>query len=194
MELHLVNLQRGIGLNTTEADIAYRRVDAILRAHGIDHAAIRGAHTQRIVTQAVQANHSASQQLESVAAEQLLNELQRGFEQITASIQRGDASINRNRLLIALPKTKIPTDHPEALLGLDKLTAEESNALHRAYYTQTSPALKRSSMGASALRFESIDEVTSQTIALFEKLPLLKKALPWLASGLAIFLIYQFAK
>lgn len=189
-----MNLQRGIGLNTTEADIAYRRVDAILRAHGIQHAAIRGAHIQRIVTEAVQAKHPASQQLETVAAEMLLKELQLGFEQIGASIQRGDVTVDRNRLLTALRKTSIPANHPEALLGIDELTADESNALQRAYYTQTSPALKRSSMGASALRFESIDEVTSQTIAIFEKLPLLKKALPWLGVGLIIFLVYQFAK
>jgi hypothetical protein len=181
-------------LNTTEADTAHRRVDAILRAYGVQHAAFRGIQTQRILTTALNQKTDSPKPLESVAAQIVLHELQAGLEKLGESIASEDAAINSHRLLIALKKTPIPLDYPDAILGHAPLPSDQINALRSLYNIQNRPALKRSSMGAPKLRFESIDGMTSQAVALFDKIPFSKNALALLGIVLVFFLVYFYAK
>ncbi len=182
------------GLNTTEADIAYRRVDAILRAYGVHHAAVRAVHIQRILSEAVRQQSNTSEQLEAVAAGILLQELQTGLSKLAATIHDDVTSIHRHSLLISVKKAQIPLDHPETLLGLAPLSGEAAFALRRAFHTQNHPVLRRSSMGPPTLRFESIDGLTSRILTLLDSIPFLKQALPSVGVLLVFLVVYLFAK
>lgn len=182
------------GLKTPEADIAYRRIDAILRAYGVQHAALRGLHTQRLLVEAVEQQPRTDKPLEAIAAGLLLLELQTGLTHLTVLLSDETASVNRDRLLIAVKKTLIPANYPDVLLGHAQLDDAEAEALRLAFHTQNKLVLKRSSMGAPTLRFESIDGLTSRVIDFLDRIPYLMRALPVAGIGLILIVIYHFAK
>ena len=194
MVLHMDPIGDSHPLNTAEVDLAYRRVDAILRAYGMQHSAIRSAHTQRILSIITQANHPPTSHLEASAAQMVLEEIQQGLSKLSESIAKDGSKVDQDRLLIAVKKAQLPVDIPDALLGLTALTEEQTHKLRSAYASHHRPVLKRSSMGAAALRFESIDGITSRISEFISKIPFLKTTLPLVGALLLGLLIYWFAK
>jgi len=186
-------LEKDTDLKTGEADLAYRRLDAVLRAYGIRHAAIRGNEVQRLLVEAVRSHAGAVQSLESFAAEKVFSELDAGLKRIMHSLPLDEAA-DRNRVLTALRKSKIPLKHPEALLGKEDLSEGELNRLAQIYKARTSPALNRSSMGAPTLRFESIDELSRRIAVYVGKIPFGEKVLTTVAVLLFFLFVYLFAR
>ena len=177
------------------SDIAFRRIDSILRAHGLNHSAIRAGHCQRILHKALaQAGPESKLPIETRASQLLFSELDNGLEALARSIQPAPEPLDRHRLLIAINRCRIAQQHPDALLGLAQLPAAEATQLREIYQTQHIPELKRRSMGAPTLRFETLDDVTSTTTALFGKWPLSRKLTPLLWLLLLLLLVYLFAK
>ena len=177
------------------SDIAFRRIDSVLRAHGLSHSAIRARHCQRILSNALtQAGTDNETSVETRASQLLFNELDRGLEALARAIEPAPEPLDRHRLLIAINRAGIAQKYPDALLGQGQLPAEEAAELRELYQTQHIPELKRRSMGAPTLRFETLDEVTSTTTALFGKWPLSAKLIPLLWALLLFLLVYLFAK
>lgn len=186
-------IENDIDLKTAEADLAYRRIDAILRAYGIRHAAIRGNEVQRVLVEAVRSHAGAAQSLESFAAEQVFLELDTGLGRILQTLPL-EETVDRNRVLTALRKSRIPLNHPEALLGKEYLCEDELKQLGQIYKARTSPPLKRSSMGAPTLRFESIDELSRRIALLISKVPFGEKMLTSVAVLMFFLFVYLFAR
>ncbi|MEM8867338.1 MAG: hypothetical protein AAGC73_03635 [Verrucomicrobiota bacterium] len=176
-----------------EADTAFRRLDAILLAYGIRHAAIRSTHCQRILRQA-QGLREPTSSLESDAVNLLFEELEQGITRMHHSIEIEPDAAYRNRLLVSINRTNIAIENPEAILGLSKLNEEQCRTLAFAYKAQYVPELKRRSMGAPALRFEGIDGVTSGTTQIFANYPLFQKLAPALGAACLLLIVYLFAK
>ncbi|MEM7791399.1 MAG: hypothetical protein AAF546_08355 [Verrucomicrobiota bacterium] len=178
---------------TMEADFAFRRVDAILRAYGIKHAVVRSAHSQRLLQEAIESRVEGAD-LQSIASQLVFAELDRGIEMIDRSIQIEPDKTNRNRLLVAINRARIADENPEALLGLRELNTEEARLLAFVYRAQYVPELKRRSMGAPALRFEGINGVTTGTSQIFTRSRLLLQLSRALGIACLFLIIYLFAK
>jgi len=181
-------------LNEAESDIAYRRVDAMLRAFGLEHAAIRGGQTHRILRTSIDIQRKSGQPLEAIAAARVFEELTSGLAQLTSHLSELGDALSEEKLLLALRKTDIPRKHPQVLLGSESATPAELEALVATYRTQNMPEVKRMSMGAPTIRFETIEEVTSTTYALIERVPLLNKLVPLGIAAGFLFVMYTFAQ
>ena len=73
----------GPRLSSNAANVAYRRIDALLRAYGIQHAAVRGVHTHRILREALGTPGGAETPLEATAARIVLDEVHDEFVEAT---------------------------------------------------------------------------------------------------------------
>jgi len=65
----------------------------------------------------------------------------------------------------------------------------------RAHYeVQSKPTLRRTSMGASTLRFDTIDEVADSTERFLQRHALLRTTLKLMLIGVSLYIVYTFAK
>jgi len=181
-------------INKTSTDIAYRRIDSLLRAYGLQHAAIRGLQTQRILSTAIAIQRNTQEPLEAIAAKEVFKEMQSGLSQLSEHLPELGETRSTEKLLLALRQTDIPKTNPQILLGNEAPDAPHLTRLTETYRIQNMPEVKRMSMGAPTLRFESLEEVTEQTSALFDRFPILRKLVPVAMTALFVFLIYTFAK
>lgn len=166
-----------------------------MRAYGVSHSAIRSQHCQRILDSALsEAVDNNEQPIESIASQRLFHELEKGLEGLQSGIVQQNATIDRHRLLMAINRCRIAQKFPDALLGLKALPQAQADALKETYEIQHVPELKRRSMGAPTLRFETLDDVTSGTTAFFEQWPIARRIVPALLAFLLILIVYQFAK
>ncbi|MEM1222428.1 MAG: hypothetical protein AAGH40_06655 [Verrucomicrobiota bacterium] len=176
-----------------ETDLAFRRLDAILRAYGIKHAVVRSIHCQRLLEKSIEDGRQDSD-LQSIASKLLFAELDHGIEMIDRAIEIEPDERNRNRLLVAINRARIADNNPEALLGLKELNTEEARLLAFIYRAQYVPELKRRSMGAPALRFEGINGVTTGTTQIFARSRILLKLSRVLGIVCLFLIIYLFAR
>lgn len=181
-------------LNSPEVDIAYRRVDALLRSFGLQHSAIRATQAQRILTESLVIKFAKGGALEAIAADKVFQEISHGLRRLKEDLAPLEDGLSNEKLLLALYKTDIPKKHPYVLLGHESASSDELQQVHAAYRSQNMPEVRRRSMGAPTIRFETIEEMASQTQAVFERLPLLSRLLPLGLVAVFFFIIYSFAR
>lgn len=194
MELHVESVNSYPEISREESDIAYRRVDSMLRALGLQHAALRGIHTYRIVTASLVIWRTTGQPLEAIAADMTQKEIKNGLQRLTQQLPELSEQLTEETLLLTLQKTGIPNKYPEVLLGYADTDAFVLEQLDAEFQTQNMPMVQRMSMGASTLRFETMEEVTSHTAAFFQKYPILTKLLPIVMIIAFYYVIYLFAR
>lgn len=193
MELFMESIKR-VSYCSDANDIAYDRVNALLRAFGIQSSSIRSTEAQRILAAAVQTESTSSQPLETIVAETVYREIHKSLNTLSSLLSESSEGASHEKLLLALKLTNIPHKHPQVILGVDLPTEEELVILKQVYRRQNFPKVKRSSMGPSALRFESIDEMTTQTSALLTRFPALRWAIQISLLGLITFILYTFVR
>jgi hypothetical protein len=181
-------------LNQSSADRAYQRVDALLRAYGISHSAVRSQHCLDILEEAIQATPQDKESLESLAAQIALNRLRQGVDKLLAGVVPGIDSANHNDFYLALQADLMPQKHPDFILGDEVPDDVRCQSIRARYDSQSTPTLRRISMGASALRFDSIDGVAGSTEQFFQRYPFLRTYLKLILTGLMLSIIYTFAK
>lgn len=194
MELYLESVNPYPEINQRGSDIAYRRVDSMLRALGLQHAAMRGIHTHRIITASIVIWRNTGQPLEAIAAEMTLSEIKSGLHILTQQLTVLRKQLTHETLLLTLRKTDIPNQYPEVVLGHTAPNEQILSQLMTEFQTQNMPMVQRMSMGASTLRFETMEEVTSHTAAFFHKVPILFKLLFFGSIVAFYYVIYLFAK
>jgi hypothetical protein len=101
--------------------------------------------------------------------------------------------ISDEKLLLALSKTDIPNMHPDVILGHNAPNEAILKEMILKFRSQNMPSVQRMSMGASTLRFETIEEVTSQTAALFNKIPFVRQLVSVFFAAIFFYIIYLFA-
>lgn len=179
--------------NTNDADSAYHRIDALLRAYGIKNAAIRGHYSQRILQEALQQKPS-SEHLESYVAQITIAKIRQGVEQLATHMTTVDETVDMDNFYLALQRSKIPQMYPDVILAQETLNQQAMTLVRKHYDIQATPSIRRISMGASPLRFDSIDEVTGSTSRLLKGKPLLQILVKGLFGLLILTIIYQFSK
>ncbi|WP_269522792.1 hypothetical protein [Coraliomargarita parva] len=183
-------------IQQADTDLAYQRVEAILRAYGIRHAAVRGLHTQRILFEALDAKtrNNNPKALDAIAADRTLDEIEAGLARISPELVDGADKIDTNKLLLAIRRAQVPARQPEVLIEGAPLGPEDTQQLRDLYRLQLVPELRRRSMGAPTLRFETIEDVATTTTAVFGRVPLLRKLGPALLLILMVWIVYIFSK
>jgi hypothetical protein len=178
-----------------QANVAYNRIDALLRAYGVQHAAVRAVHAHRILHNSFAQALPEPADPEVIATHLVLDDISRALDGIADQMSRdGHEPVEKDRLFIAVRKSGIPRDHPEVFLGSAQLHEDDLNELRRVYEIQPAPRIQRMSMGAPVLRFESIDEVAEGTSAAFGKIPFFRRLVQALAAFGLLFIVYTFAK
>jgi hypothetical protein len=157
------------------ADLAYRRIDALLRAYGLNHAVVRSRYANQILENALTDSTEPTANLEARAAAIVLHDIDTNLNAIAEHLKTIGVVSERDALLLALRKTGIPSDRPDAIIGHGKLGKAEIETLAAVLRVQPSTVIKRVSMGAPTIRFTSIDEVTGSTIRVMSRFPLLRK-------------------
>jgi transcriptional regulator of aromatic amino acid metabolism len=174
---------------------AFERVDALLRAYGFSHSAVRSRYCLEILTEAQQALITNGEALETLAARITLNRIQTGVGKIMIAAGFAVESIDMEDFYLALQAAGIPKDAPEIILEgkqpKDKAVLEQ---IRRNYESQAKPTLRRTSMGASSLRFDTIDEVTGSTERFLQQHPALTRLLKASLIFTTFYLVYIFAK
>jgi hypothetical protein len=179
---------------TPATDLAYGRIDALLRAYGINHSAARGQYCLRFLAEAEEQVESNEDGLESCAARIAMGRINQGVDAIIVAAGLSLENTNRENFHLALQASSIPQRHPEVIL--DSVPPDEAicKSIRSYYEAQDRPTLRRISMGASTLRFDAIDEVTQSTERFFQRHPLLRRLLKIILISLTIYLVYSFAK
>lgn len=182
-----------IDLNDPYVDLAYRRIDSLLRAYGINNAAIRSQESHRILHDTlIEAPINA--ELEHCAALKTFANIELGMDRIAQALKLEADEVDFEKLRLAIQYSKTLQAEPKVLLATCQLTQVHESALKNSYARKIMPDLQRTSMGASVLRFDTIDDVTTSTGKLFTRLPWLRKAATVLLASSILFLIYHFAK
>jgi hypothetical protein len=176
------------------ADRAYERVDALLRAYGFSHSAVRSRHCLRILEEATQKSPGSDDQLESLAAAIALSHIHRGVEKIMLATGVSTDTANRQDFYLALQAASIPQNRPDLILDEQRPEDALIGQIRAHYESQAKPTLRRISMGAPSLRFDAIGEVTETTERFLQRNPLIRSLLKLLIVGMTLYLVYTFAK
>ncbi|MDQ8195215.1 hypothetical protein QEH59_12320 [Coraliomargarita sp. SDUM461004] len=181
--------------HSANADQAYGRIDALLRAYGFSHSVSRSQYCLHILDQALaDYNNHPEQALESLAATITLERIRTGVEKILLEAELSTESLNVEDVYLALQAARIPQDAPEIILGNSPADGARLQAIRMHYESQSKPTLRRISMGAPSLRFDTIDEVTDSTERFLQQHPLLLHTLKLTLVMSIIYLVYIFAK
>jgi hypothetical protein len=176
-------------------DRAYQRIDALLRAYGFSHSAVRSRYCLEILADAQHTRTTDNEALETLAARIALSRIRTGVEKIMIAVGLTVESVDLEDFYLALQAAGIPQDAPEIILegqqAKDKAMLQE---IRLNYKNQAKPTLRRISMGASSLRFDTIDEVTGSTERFLASHPKLTQLLKASLIGASLYIVYLFAK
>ncbi|MGZ0656124.1 hypothetical protein ACWPKO_09245 [Coraliomargarita sp. W4R53] len=175
-------------------DRAYGRVDALLRAYGFSHSVVRSQYCLRILEQALQELSPAGDSLETLAARITLNRIKVGVEKIMTDVGVSIESVKPEDFYLALQAAGIPQNAPEIILAKDVPDDAQLQQIRLHYESQAKPTLRRISMGAPSLRFDTIDEMTGSTERFLQKYPKLVPLLKLILISATFYLVYIFAK
>lgn len=176
-------------------DRAYQRIDALLRAYGFSHSAVRSHYCLEILEQAQGALVSSKDSLETLAARVSLNRIHSGVKKIMLAAGYSVDNVDLEDFYLALQAAGIPKNAPEIILeGQEVMDETALKEIRRNYESQAQPTLRRTSMGASSLRFDTIDEVTGSTERFLRNHPRLTHLLKASLIGATFYLVYLFAK
>ncbi|MBT64433.1 MAG: hypothetical protein CML13_14620 [Puniceicoccaceae bacterium] len=180
---------------TAQTDLAYNRIDALLRAYGFSHAVTRSRYCLEILEQALEASTQEEEQaLETVAARIALRRIHSGVIAISEAAELATEAVSVEDLYLALQAAKIPQNAAEIILSGSSIDESRLETIRAHYQSQAKPSLRRTSMGAPSLRFDAIDEVTNSTERYLQKHPAVLKALKLSIASITLYIVYIFAR
>ncbi|WPJ97184.1 hypothetical protein SH580_05610 [Coraliomargarita algicola] len=178
-----------------QTDLAYNRIDALLRAYGFSHAVTRSQYCLEILEEAIVAStHEKEQALETVAARIALNRIRSGVTAVSNAAGLTEQPVSVEDLYLALQAAKIPQNAADIILANSPIDEPRLTAIRAHYQSQAKPSLRRTSMGAPSLRFDAIDEVTDSTERYLQRHPALLKALKLSIVSVTLYIVYIFAR
>lgn len=193
MDIHLASLSEEDirGYPSELLDLAYRKVDGLLRSYGMRNTWYRHLRTREILVQAIRES-DGSGDLERRVGELAQASVDAWFEKLAQASGFHSGHDRLERIRLAVLHEHFCERWPESFLA-GELNAEAVASL-AAFRMQPSPPLERSTLGPSTLDFGTAESVAEHARTVVHRWPVLRAVLFYGVMTLLAYIIYIFAR